>query len=293
LLGGNPTLQPETADTVSFGFVFRPDFANLVVAIDYFDIEIEETISSVLGGNADVYMNQCIATGNPTFCNLIVRQQPSGSLWRDPAGYITDTSLNLGGLTTSGIDIQANYSVDIGEHRLGFNLVGTMLDDLSTAPLPDNDFYDCAGYYGTICGVPAPEWRHSLRADWRTPWAGLDLSLTWRYFDAVDLDRASTDSQLIRDLDPDGPAGPLLPDGVPDPQPTDAELSAMDFIDLTAAMTFADQYTLRIGANNVLDEEPPLTGQANCPAGPCNGNTWPQVYDSLGRQYFMTLTIDF
>jgi outer membrane receptor protein involved in Fe transport len=276
LLGGNPQLEPETADTVSFGVVFRPDFANLVVAVDYFDIEVDNTISSVLGGNANTYINQCIQTGNPAFCSLIVRDPASGSLWRNPTGYIVDTSLNLGALTTSGIDVQANYSVDIGEHRLSFNLIGTMLEDLSTAPLPDNDFYDCKGFYGGTCGTPAPDWRHSLRADWRTPWAGLDLSLTWRYFGSSDLETTSGDSQL---------AGPV--------QATDAHHAAVDYLDLTAAMTFADNYTLRVGANNVLDEEPPLVGQANCPAGPCNGNVWAQVYDTLGRQIFMTLTIDF
>jgi outer membrane receptor protein involved in Fe transport len=275
LLGGNPTLQPETADTYSYGLVFRPDFANLVVAVDYFEIEVDEVISSVIGGNADVYINECIQTGDPAFCNLIVRS-PTGSLWLQSTGYVIDTSLNLGGLKTSGIDIQANYSLDIGEHRLSFNLIGTMLDDLSNAPLPDGDFYDCTGYFGGTCSTPNPEWRHSFRTDWRTPWAGLDLSLTWRHFDGVDLDKSSPDDQL---------AG-VVP-------ATDASFDAVEYFDLTAAMTFADMYTLRIGANNVLDEEPPLVGQANCPAGACNGNVFAQTYDTLGRQYFMTLTIDF
>jgi outer membrane receptor protein involved in Fe transport len=275
LLGGNPLLQPESSDTYSFGFVFRPDFANLVVAIDYFDIEIEDAISSVNGGNADTYINECIDTGNPAICSLIVRS-PTGSLWLQNTGYVIDTSLNLGGLETSGIDIQANYSIDLGEHRLGVNLVGTQLQDQSTAPLPDGNFYDCTGYFGGTCLTPNPEWRHSLRFDWRTPWAGLDLSATWRYFGSVDLDKSSTDSQLT---------GPV--------PATDAAFDSVSYFDLTAAMTFADNYTFRVGANNLLDEEPPLVGQANCPAGPCNGNVFAQTYDTLGRQIFMTLTVDF
>jgi iron complex outermembrane receptor protein len=274
LLGGNPVLTPETSDTVSFGFVWRPSFANLTVAIDYFDIDVEDTISSVNGGNADVYINSCLA-GQASFCSLIQRDQ-FGSLWILPTGFITDTSLNLGGLTTQGYDIQASYGLDIGEHRLGFNLVGTLLEDLSTAPLPDGDFYDCAGLYGGICGVPAPEWRHALRTTWSTPWAGLDVSATWRYFSSVDLDKTSSDSQL---------SAPVAL--------TDASFDAVDYIDLTAAITFADNYTFRVGANNVLDEAPPLVGQANCPAGICSGNTFSQVYDTLGRQVFMSLTVDF
>jgi hypothetical protein len=32
--------------------------------------------------------------------------------------------------------------------------------------------YDCAGYFGTLCGVVTPKWRHVLNATWSTPWHG-------------------------------------------------------------------------------------------------------------------------
>ena len=64
-------------------------------------------------------------------------------------------------------------------------------------------------------------------------------------------------------------------------------------IDLSAAVTVAERYTFRLGASNILDKDPPLNGSSTCPAGPCNGNTWPQAYDALGRQIFATLRIDF
>jgi iron complex outermembrane recepter protein len=260
--------------------VWRPGFANLTLAVDYFDIEVDQVISSVNGGNFDVYLGQCLQ-GQTSFCSLIQRDQ-FGSLWILPTGFIQDTSLNLGGLTTSGIDVQANYTIDLGEHRLGFNLVGTMLDDLSTAPLTDGNFYDCTGFFGNTCGTPNPEWRHAFRTSWATPWAGLDITATWRYFDGVQVETLSTDDQL----------NPNFPDE-PTAFATDREFDAMSYIDLTAAITFAEQYTFRVGANNVLDEEPPLVGSANCPAGPCNGNVFAQTYDTLGRQIFMSLTVDF
>ena len=276
LLGGNPDLDPEESDTYSFGFVFRPSFANLTVAVDYFDIQVDNTISSTAGGNANTYLNQCLQTGAPEFCNLIQRDQ-FGSLWLQTSGYVTDTSLNLGGLKTSGIDLQSNYTWDIGGgHRLGFNLIGTYMLNNEVKTLPTVDFYDCAGFYGATCLGVFPEWRHTFRVDWRTPWMGLNVSAAWRYADGVDLDTSSSDPQL---------AGPV--------PATDASFSARSYVDLTAAMTFADNYTLRIGANNLLDQDPPLVGAANCPAGPCNGNVFSQSYDVLGRQYFMALTVEF
>ena len=50
---------------------------------------------------------------------------------------------------------------------------------------------------------------------------------------------------------------------------------------------------MRFGANNLLDKDPPLNGSSTCPTGPCNGNTWPQAYDALGRQVFLTIGAEF
>jgi len=71
---------------------------------------------------------------------------------------------------------------------------------------------------------------------------------------------------------------------------------AMSYVDLTASMTFAEKFTVRVGANNLLDKSPPIIpsgGVTDCPAGSCNGNTWSQVYDALGRQVFASVTVDF
>jgi iron complex outermembrane receptor protein len=260
--------------------VLRPNIGDLSIAVDYFDIKIEDTISSTVGGNADTYINNCLTTGLASFCDLINRDS-SGSLWRTPNGYITDTSLNLGVLQTKGIDLQSSYTLNLGEHRLGFNLVGTLLDTLSNAPLPGFPSYDCVGLYGNTCGVPAPKWRHSFRTNWRTPWNGLDLAATWRYFGDAKTERLSDNDQL---------SGPVNVNGIANDVP------AYSYFDLTASMTFAEKYTLRIGANNIADKTPPIIpsgGVSDCPSGPCNGNTWAQVYDALGRQIFATVTIDF
>ena len=280
LLGGNPNLTAEKSDTISAGFVLRPNIGDLSIAVDYFDISIDDTISQTIGGNADAYINNCIATGLAEFCNRIHRDG-SGSLWRTLNGYIDDVSENIGETATSGVDLQASYTLNLGEHRLGFNLVGTWLNELSTAPITGFDSYDCVGFYGGTCTVPSPEWRHSLRTNWRTPWNGLDVALTWRYYGTSKTERASPSDQLSGAFNVNG-----LSTGIP----------AYSYFDLTASMTFAEKFTFRVGANNLLDKVPPIIpsgGVNDCPSGPCNGNTWAQMYDAMGRQVYATLTIDF
>jgi iron complex outermembrane recepter protein len=280
-LGGNPDLKPESSDTISYGLVFRPDVGDLSVALDYFDIKVEDTISSTAGGNADTFINDCIATADPQFCDKVHRDS-FGSLWLSQTdAYIVDTSLNLGTLKTTGVDLQASYTLNLGEHRLGFNLVGTKLFELSNAPLPGFPSYDCTGFYGNTCGVPAPHWRHSFRTNWRTPWNGLDIAATWRYYGESRTERLSQNDQLTGAVNANGIAN---------------SLPAFSYVDLTASMTFAEKFTFRVGANNLFDKTPPIIpsgGVTDCPAGPCNGNTWAQVYDALGRQVFATVTVDF
>src|SRR5205085_5721999 len=69
IAGGNPQLTPETAKTYTAGVVLTPS-RDLAITIDYFDIRLDDTIA---GFSGDVIFNQCLDTGNPTFCRLITR----------------------------------------------------------------------------------------------------------------------------------------------------------------------------------------------------------------------------
>jgi outer membrane receptor protein involved in Fe transport len=50
----------------------------------------------------------------------------------------------------------------------------------------------------------------------------------------------------------------------------------------------AQRLNLRLGVNNIFDNDAPVNGLS---LG--NGNTFPQVYDALGRYLFAGFTIDF
>jgi iron complex outermembrane receptor protein len=287
--GGNPNLKPEKADTYTVGVVWSPSFVpGLNLTVDYFDIDVKDFISAI---GADTIITGCISGAKPDFCSLVHRDS-IGSI-RSPQGFVQDTTFNTGGLHTSGIDFSATYRTDldvIGLKDMGgvsFNFVGTWLDKLETTPQKGDKPIDCAGLYGTLCSAlggspnPNPEWRHKLRVTWNTPfeysWFGsLGLSAQWRYFSSVDLDATSGNPAL---------AGDKLP--------TDLKFAAQSYFDLLATWKIKDNYSFRLGVNNVLDNDPPLTGSSNCPAGPCNQNVYAQVYDSLGRFFFIGLTADF
>jgi iron complex outermembrane recepter protein len=278
LVGGNRDLDPEESDTYSFGFVFTPGFVpGLSITVDYYDIKVKKLINSL---GADFILNQCLTTDDPTFCGRVNRAA-NGSLWLGDTGFIDDPILNTGSLQTTGIDAEANYRFDVGKAgSLGLQLVGTWVNEFLTEPLPGASRYDCAGFFGTVCGTPIPEWRHKLRGTWTTPW-NLDLSLTWRYIAAIDDDRTSGDPDLASEV-----------------IPTDKRLGSRTYVDLTGAYSFSDvgpfkSLNARLGINNVLDKDPPVVGQSTCPAVFCNGNTFPQVYDTLGRFVFLGLTADF
>jgi len=287
--GGNPNLKPEKADTYTVGVVFSPSFLpGFNITADYFDIKVEDYISNI---GANTIINGCVNGTNPDFCALVHRDS-IGSL-RSATGYVIDTVLNQGALHTSGVDVSATYRTGLDTFGLqnagsiSANFVGTWLDKLETTVLNGQNPIDCAGLYGATCSTlggsinPNPQWRHKLRVTWNTPfeygWFGnLGLSAQWRFMQSVKLDASSGDPRLAGDV----PA-------------TDAKLGARSYLDLLATFKLKDNYSFRVGVNNVLDQDPPLTGSNNCPTGPCNQNVYAQMYDSLGRYIFVGLTADF
>ncbi len=284
LIGGNPNLSPEKADTYTAGVVLTPSFIpGFTASVDYFNIKLTGAIQ---GYGADTIVGLCTTNADPVFCNLVHRDA-SGSLWRTPDGYVTDFSYNTGGVKTSGIDVQAGYTRDIGSAgRLGLSFVGTWLDKLVTdTGLASAGSYDCAGLYGNSCGTPSPKWRHQARISFDMP-NGIGASLRWRYFGPSTLDALSSNTNL-RNTSGTGPA----PGGVA--RPGLARFADVSYFDLAFTFRVGDHYNFRLGANNILDREPPVTGSQACPAGPCNGNVYAQVYDALGRYIYAGITLDF
>jgi iron complex outermembrane receptor protein len=278
LQGGNTNLSPEESKTKTFGVVLTPSLIpNFDLTIDYFDIAVDNTISTFGAENA---INACYVQNLAIGCSKIKRNA-GGQLWT-AGGYVEDTNTNIGGIKTTGFDVNANYRLNLEDQpikviqslgSLNFNLTGTKLQKLETEPNPVIAKFDCAGYFGSICSssnsittAPSPKWRHRFRANWQTPW-NADLSVTWRYYGKVDLYTGGEASTRI-----------------------DRQFDAQNYIDLSGNWKVNDTASFRAGVNNVLDRDPPLNYSVGTTG---NGNTYPQTYDALGRYVFVGVTLDF
>lgn len=273
--GGNPAVKPEVGDTYTFGAVLTPKrLPGFSLSVDYYHIKVKGYISSI---DPSLVVSQCTSTGDPYYCGLFHRDPRSGALFGSN-GYVTGSTLNTGYLLTSGIDVSAAYTRRIGNlGKLDANIVGTWLQQQVEEPLPGLGSYDCKGYYGYSCGQPNPTWRHVARLTWTVPGEKATLSLAWRHFAKTALSTSSSNAFLSQ-------AGPI--------SIINATIPAYEYFDLAATVVPTKQLQFRMGINNLTDKAPPAIASGVL-ASFGNGNTYPGVYDPMGRTLFVGATLTF
>ncbi len=269
LTGGNPNLNPEESDTYTFGAVLEPSFIpGLTVSVDYFNITVDGFIAA--GIAAQTTLDQCLATGNPTFCDLITRAS-NGSLIAGIAGVgFQQTNLNIAELETAGIDVQVNYRTDIGSlGGLRFDYAATFLDKFDFASFPGDTPIECAGRLDNGCVSPVnPKYRHRTQLTWEGPFGaeGIDASIAWRHF-------SGTDNDVVA-------ANPEIDDNLP----------AVNYLDFSFFAELNDTISLRGGVLNFTNDQPPVSTSSGPPLG--NGNTFPTIYDTA-RTVFAGINFRF
>jgi iron complex outermembrane recepter protein len=274
LTGGNTALQPEVADTWTYGVNFTPSFLpGFNASIDYWTVRVNNYITSLSGQQI---VNGCLLQGNDSLCTLIHRGPGIGNIF-GTSGWVVETNQNIGFLRNRGVDTELNYRKNFA--RMGalvFRMTGSYLIE-QTVSSPNR--YNCAGLYGSTCGAggdigPNFRWRHNARLTWVTP-LDIDVSLNWRYLSAVKLDTNS--SQLN------------LNNGAYDAY--DAQIAAYNYFDLSTTWHISEQIALTAGVNNLLDKDPPFLNHSVVyyVNGGGNENTY-GVYDTLGRVLFLNFT---
>lgn len=291
--GGNPNLRPEVADTFTVGAVLTPAFVpGLSITVDYFNVKVNGAVSSP--SPADV-INACFgnitaASATSPACTGIRRSQVNGRLSGSvnaPAftfGLPTPLS-NLGRIDTSGIDLSAAYSTDVGFAKLNLNLNGTYTIDNYFKATPTAVNRECVGQYSVNCGSIQPKWQHNFRTT--LDFGSFNVSALWRYMTAVNYEWRLQNTRRAFSGAIAG-FGPLVG------QTYDFNrISAYSLFDLSAGFKVMDNVNLDFLVANLFDKQPPIVGSTLGTTGQNSGNTYPSSYDALGRRYTVTLGVRF
>lgn len=269
-IAGNPDILQEESTSYFAGLTFSPDFfPGFIVALDYFNIEIEDAVANL---SINGILNNCVdgAAPDANFCNLITR---------NAQGEVTNflsAPVNIGSFGSEGIDFQAVYTRDLGDifgtsDDLGDIRISTqgtrLLSQTSQSdPLDDTSFVENRNFVGI------PELRFNFDTTYTIKDLALTYSLNW------------TNSMQVFDrrnnlFDANNNVGGRRID---DPSETAGfnKTGSFDEHSFSAQYTIKDTVGLRAGVVNVFDKTPPGFAENN-------------IFDFFGRRYFIGANVTF
>ena len=287
---GNPNLFEETADTYTFGFSIAPSFLEgFRFAVDYYDITIEDAITSV--GNEQI-LNQCYNSsttlGEPnTFCDAITRDDEGQVI------KLLQQQFNLNSQSTSGYDVSLDYAFDLGPgelqlvthwtHILTHEEVFQGIDGPETVDA--NDTLDFGIFEDVATG--SVSYRFS---DWRIRWRIAYKGPVVDHHDRVAdyLERFATNDERCAAADPRCVTNPEVPAYLYYPSYTRHDLSVSYDTELSSGAGL----NVFGGVRNMFDKDifVPRTGDAY--EGGI-GNYDSKFGGGIGRFYFLGLEMQF
>ena len=257
--GDSVTLTPETANIVTAGLVYTPSFASgLSMTLDYWKIDLKSAISSV---GAQARLDGCYYRGE--YCSSIKRFGADSGV-HGIIQSIQDFTLNVGGLSTSGIDFNLSYPIRTDSWGLFKLELDSSYLLKYQKELAGNDLINHKGRHWENHDGHFATWRSNLTLDWS--YQRLDAGLRFRYIDSVQ-------EEVVG----------WWTGGVP----FERKIASVFYMDVTAAYQINAVTSIRLGINNLLDRAAPLSGSAS------DANAITQVYDVLGRRGYLRLDLQF
>jgi len=223
---GAPGLSPQEAENFNLGFTFQSD--NIRASIDYFLFDYTDLIVAEAGAQAIVNA-QCAGIGN-TGLPII----PDPRVFRDATGQVRQVSsqfVNVGSVETGGLDFNGDYTMDLGN--------GTLIVDLGATYLLNFDVIDSNGNVFDGAGN-----RNQSNSFATMPELRANLGATF-----------FTGNHTVR-------AGFNHIGGYTNDQGNNSDINSWTVLDALYSYTFTGligegDTTLSVGANNLLDEDPP------------------------------------
>ena len=265
---GNRDLDPEKADTWTVGVVWQPSrIQGLSAALDWYNIDIEDALQWIDSGLA---LDTCFEVGqvDSEYCQAFGRAADGNIAWD------LSTYRNLSKLTSEGIDLQVEFSMDApgelpGQFRLAL-LANWNLESRGQASSQSTEF-ECEGLFGNPCGANSfgayPEYRTMTTLGYAV--GDLSAQMQWHWIDEMENGWNEYPAWWM-----DENSGPLAADTV----------DSTSYFDLNASWQATEQLNLTAGIINLTDEDPPIWGsQARW------FNTNSALYDTLGRRYHLSM----
>jgi outer membrane receptor protein involved in Fe transport len=265
--GGNPALQPEKAVTTTFGVVLTPQFIpGLSVSLDWYNINIHQGIYTT---SAQTEVNRCLQ-GQSIYCQFLLF---SPSQFGGTVPYeIQSFPANAAGIRTSGLDLQANYTMPLFSGTLGWALRGNYTDEYTQDAVGVS--YDSAGCMGSTPQAYActglPKARGILSATYNEgPWSG---TVQGRFYGAAVLTNGPENlpSSITRaSLSSTG----VLTQGVLTGNLVGGnDVNPVGYMDLRLSYQWTQKFQFYSAVDNATDVPRPEYGSS-------------AVYDVLGRVY--------
>lgn len=230
LTGGNPNLQPEEAETITYGFVLEPSFLpGLSIAVDYWDIELTNAVDFLTAGQIAGF---CYDFAQPNqYCALIERTPVLVPAQAIPPGGISDFSsgaVNVAAFLTSGYDFSIRYRFDPAD--LGLANMGRFQFALNATNLQSWEFQDSplAPAVSDLGEPGNPDWQAVFDATWLI--GGFTVNYGYNWF---------SETERLGNVPPGY-----------------ENWSARSVHDIYVAYDFMEKYRVYGGVNNFTEQEP-------------------------------------
>ncbi|HWB96830.1 MAG TPA: TonB-dependent receptor, partial [Bryobacteraceae bacterium] len=275
---GNPNLNPEVARTISGGVVLTPTFIEgLSLSADWFSINLTGGIGTL---NSNVFLNECNPTipsvihsgpGDPNnpLCTHLVFDGPNGAL-----GHIIQTSINIATQSVSGLDMQANYTMDFWDGTIAWSTYANLQDENTTSQ-PGSATNDSAGTGGT------PKWKGLLSADYTT--GPVSFTVQTRWYGTSKITNTANTGNLSK-----AAVANLF-------DPAHFEVPFTAYLDLRASYKWNDNIQIYGAVDNAINTPPPLvppqSNQIQNNGGVIATNS--TTYDMLGRSFRLGVRFNY
>jgi len=288
---GNPDLQPETARTITAGGVLQPRFLpGFSATVDWYRIRIRGAITSPTVGDI---VNGCFGQANPADerCSLIRRDPLTGGLSGSAATVqgVVLLSTNQGFLENEGLDWTVNYQRTVGPVRVGASVQGNYTFDSLFQASPASFIRECVGYYSVSCDPALPKFTMNSRLS--LGYEQFDLSVFWRHIDGISYEpRTGATAAATPVAGTVGSFGSTNPATIVESY---RSVPAFNYIDLNLGFDVADSMRFSLLVENLFDKDPPEVGNTIGSTSFNSGNTFPSLYDVLGRRYTANVRLRF